>query len=88
MLNFVFLTTSLSTASLKFFKSTGTVFSLPTSKSPTFVFILFKIVGTLTSLLISSLLTSAFKEMKSFLAAKSDLSTPVAYSNSFFSRII
>ena len=66
MLNFVFLITSLSTTSLNFFKSTGTVFSLPTSKSSTFAFKLFKLVRTFTSLLMSSLSTSAFKAMKSF----------------------
>ena len=53
MLNFVFLTTSLSTTSLNFFKSIGTVFNLPTSKSSTFVLKLLKLVGT--SLLVSSL---------------------------------
>ena len=83
MLNFVFLTTSLSTASLHIFKSRGTVFNLPTSTSSTFVFKLFKIVEKLTNLLIFSLSTSAFKATKSFLAAKSDVSTPVACSNSF-----
>ena len=46
VLNFVFLTNSLSTTSLNLFKSTGTVFNLPTSKSFTFVFQLFKLVGT------------------------------------------
>ena len=62
MLNFLFFITSLSTASLNFFKSTGTVFNLPTSKSSTFVFILLELVGTLVSLLISSLSTSALKQ--------------------------
>ena len=83
MLNFVFLTTSLSTTSLSFFKPTRTVLNLPTSKSSTFVFKIFKLVETLTSSLMSSLLTSALKSVKSFLAAKSDLSMPVARSNSF-----
>ena len=41
-----------------------------------------KLVGTLTNLLISSLSTSAFKAIKSFLATKSDVSTPVACFNS------
>ena len=50
VLNFVFLTTSLSTTSLNFFKSTGTVFNLPRSKSSTFVFRLFRVVGTLVGL--------------------------------------
>ena len=44
VLNFVILTTSLSTTSLNLFKATGTVFNLPTSKSFTFVFKLFKII--------------------------------------------
>ena len=78
--SFVFLTTSLSTASLK---SIGTVFNLPTSNSSYFVFKLFKLVETFTSLLISSLSTSTFKAIKYFLAAKSEISTPVAWSNSF-----
>ena len=69
-LDFLFLTTSLSTTSLNFFKSTGKVFNLPTSKSSTFVFKLFKLVGTLVSLLMSSLSTLAFNAIKSFLAAK------------------
>ena len=69
-LYFLFLTTSLSTTSLNFFKSTGKVFNLPTSKSSTFVFKLFKLVGTLVSLLMSSLSTLAFNAIKSFLAAK------------------
>ena len=59
--------------SLIFFKSTGTVYTLPTGKCSTFVFKWFKIVGTLTNLLMSSLSTSTFK----------DVSTPVAWSNSF-----
>ena len=79
----MFLTNSLSTRSLNLFKSTGTVFSLPTAKSSTFVFKLFTLVGTLVSLLMSSLSTSAFKARKSLLAAKSDVSKPVACSNSF-----
>ena len=83
MYNFVFLTTSLSTASFNFLKSTGTVFNLPTSKSSTFVFKLFKPVETLVNLLMCSLSTSAFKAIESFLAAKSDISIPVACSNSF-----
>ena len=51
--------------------STGIVFTLPRSKSSTFVVKLFKIVGTLTNLLMSSLSNSTFKAIKSFLAAKS-----------------
>ena len=66
MLNFVFLATSLCTISFNFFKSTGPPFNLPTSKSSNFVFILFKLVGTLVSLLMSSLSTSAFRAIESF----------------------
>ena len=66
VLNSVFLTTSLSTTSLHFFTSTVTVFNLKTSKSSTFIFILFKLVRTLTSSLMSSLSISDFKVMKSF----------------------
>ena len=73
LLNFAFLMTSFYTTSLM---STGTVFNLPTSKSSTFIFKLFKLVGTLVSLLLSSLSTAAFKVIKSFLAAKSDVSCP------------
>ena len=69
VLNFAFYTTSSSTTSLNFFKSTGTVFNLPASKLATFVFELFPLFGTLTSLLMSSLSTSAYKTIKSFLAA-------------------
>ena len=58
-------------------KSKEKVFNLPTSKSSTFVFKLFKLAETLTKLLISSLLTSVFKATKSFLAAKPDVSTLV-----------
>ena len=79
VLNLVLLTTSLSTTSLNVFMSTGTVFNLPTSKSSTFDFKLFQLVGTSKNLLMSSLSTSAFKAIKSFLAAKSDVSTPVAW---------
>ena len=39
VLNFVFLITALSTTSLNFFKSTGTVFDLPASKSFSFFFV-------------------------------------------------
>ena len=68
VLNFAFLTTCLSTTSYSFFKSTGTVFYLLTSK-------LFKLLGTLTKLLMSSMSTSTFKVI--------NLSTPVACSNYF-----
>ena len=78
MLNFVFLTTLLSTTSLNFFKPERTIFNLPRSKSCTFVFKLFKLVGILVSLLVSSLSVPALKAIKSFLADKSDVSMPVA----------
>ena len=74
MLNFVFLSTSLSTTSLH--QTIGTVF-----KSSNFVFKLCKQVETLTNLSISSLLTSTLKARKSFLAAKVDVSMPAACSN-------
>ena len=60
------------------------MFNLPTSELSTSVFKLFKLVGTLVSLLMSSLLTSAFNSIKYILAATSDLSMPVTCSNSFF----
>ena len=66
LLNFVFLITSLSTTSLSFFKSIGTVFNITTSKASTFVFKLFKRAGKFTSLLMSSLPTSAFKAINLF----------------------
>ena len=77
----VFLTTCLLTTSLIFFKSA--VFYLSTSKSYDLVFKLFKPVGALNNLLTSSLLTSAFRAMKSFSTAKLDISTPVTSSNYF-----
>ena len=83
MWNFLSLTNLLSTQSLNFFKPTETVFILLTYKSSTFVLKLLKLVGTLVSLSMSSLPTSAFKAIKSFLAAKSDASMPIAYSYSF-----
>ena len=58
-------------------------FNLPTSKSFTFAFKLFKLLRTITNLLISSLSTSAFKAIKYFLVAKSDVSTHATCSNSF-----
>ena len=73
--NFMFLITSLSTASMNFFKSSGTIFKLATSKSSIFVFKLFKLLGKLTNLAMSKLSTSAFKAIKSF-SAKSDASLP------------
>ena len=48
-----------------------------------FVLKLCKLVETLANLLMSNLSTSTVKAIKSFLAAKSDVSTPVACSNSF-----
>ena len=76
----MFLATSLSTTSLNFFTSTGTVFNLPASKSSTFVFELFKLRRILAGLFTSSLSTSAFKAIKYCLAAKPDASLPVARS--------
>ena len=58
LLNFAFLTTSLSTTSLIFFKSAGTAFNLLTPKSSTFVFKLLKLVRTLSNLLMLNLSTS------------------------------
>ena len=80
---FVFLTTSLSTTSFIFYKFTGTVFKLPASKSFTFIFKSFKLVRTLVIFLISSFLSSSFKAIKSFLAAKSDVSMSAACCNSY-----
>ena len=77
-MNFVILITSLCTTLFNLFKSTGSVFNLPTTKSSTFGFELFKLVGTLTILLMSSFSTPAFEAIKSFLAATSDVSMSVA----------
>ena len=79
----MFLATFLSTTSLNFFKTTGTVFKLPTSKPSTFVSKLSKLVGTLTNFLISSLPTSALKATKSCLAAKLNALVPVTSFNHF-----
>ena len=59
------------------------MFNLPASKSSSFVFKLFKLVGTSINLLMSSLSTSAFKATKTFLADKLDVPTLVACSSSF-----
>ena len=83
VLNFVISTKSLSTTLLNFFKPRGTVFKLSTSKSSYFVSKLFKLLGTLPNLLLSSLSTSDLKAMKPSLAAKSDVLTPVSWSHSF-----
>ena len=66
VLNFSFLPTLSSTTSLYFVTSTVTAVNLPIPKSSTFVFKLFKLVGTLIIQLMSSLTTSAFKATKSF----------------------
>ena len=66
VLNFIFLTTSSSTTTRNFSRSAGEVYHLPTSKLSSFVLKLFKLVVTLTSLLMFSLSTSAFKEINSF----------------------
>ena len=55
ILIFVFLTTSLSTRSIYFFKSVKIVLNLRTSKLSIFFFKLFELVGTLVSLLMSNL---------------------------------
>ena len=62
LLNFVFLTVSLSSTLLIFLKSTGIDFNLPTSKSFIFGLKLLKLVGTLASLLKSSFLISVSKQ--------------------------
>ena len=69
----MFLTISLLTTEEQ---STGTVFNLLKSKSSTFVFKLFKPDWTLTHLLMSILITSAFKAIKYVFAAKLDVSSP------------
>ena len=66
VLIFSFSKTLLSTVSLNVFKSTGSVFNFPISKSSTFVLKLFRLVGTLTSLIISYLSTSDFIAIKCF----------------------
>ena len=68
---------------IHYIRSTETVFNLPLSKSFTLVFMLFKLARALTSLLMPSFSTSVFKTIKALLAAKSDVSVPVAYSYSF-----
>ena len=45
---------------LIYFNSTRTVFNLPTSKSPTFIFKLFKVVETLANLAKSNFPTKLF----------------------------
>ena len=74
---------SLLTMSLIFLKSTGTGLNFSAPESSTFVFKLFKLLGTLTNLLISSLTISALKAINSLLAAKLNVSAPVASSNSY-----
>ena len=64
MFNFMFLITSLSTTSIKL--GTGTVFNLQRYKSFNVVFKLFKVVGTLTNLLMKSFSTSVLNAMKYF----------------------
>ena len=68
-LHIVFLTTSLSTILLNFYKSTGTGFNLSTSNLSTLFFKVFNLLGTFYNLSISNLSTSDFKLAKlSFLA--------------------
>ena len=83
MLNVVFLQLYYLLQHLSFFKSAVTVFNLPTSNSSMIVFKLLKLVGILAGLFISSLITSAFKAIESFLATKSDVSMLVTCSNLF-----
>ena len=71
--NFAFFATSFFTKSSSF-KFEQTVFNLTTFKSSTFGFKLFRLVGTLTYLLIPSLSASVFKRIRSCLAAKLDVS--------------
>ena len=73
-LDFVFLTTSLTTK--VFFKSEE------------FVFTSFKPVETLTNYLLPSLSTSAFKAIKSLSVVNVHVSIPVVLFNFFFSGII
>ena len=83
VLNFVFLTTSLSVTLLNFVKTIEKILNLPTSKSSTFDFELFISGGTITNLWMFSLSTLAVKAIKFSLAANSDVSTPLAFANSF-----
>ena len=83
VLNSVLFTICLFTTLFDFFKSIVTVVSLSKSKSFTFTYKFFKLVGTLTNSAMSNFLTSAFKRIRSFLAAKSDVSTSVTWSNYF-----
>ena len=74
---------SLATASLNFFRS-AEQFSIYQHLNHLLLFYkCFKLVATTVSLLMSSLSASAFKAIKPFLAAKADVSMPVACCNSF-----
>ena len=66
-----------------FFKSTEIVFNLSASNSFSVVFKLFKLVIALTNLLMCKLSTSAFKAVKSTLAAELDVLTPATSFNFF-----
>ena len=79
----MFLTTLLSTTSFRFFISRGLVLNLPTVNSSTFDYNVLKLVETLAFLSMSNLSTLPFKATKAFLAARSDVSMPVACSDSF-----
>ena len=76
MLNFVFLTTWLSTTSLNFFNFIVTVFHSSRLKLSTSIVRLFKLDGTLISLAMFSLSTSVSTAINPFLAAESEISTP------------
>ena len=71
------------TTSLRFFNFTGTAYKLPASILSNFVFLLFKPVERLISLL-SSVPTSVFKRKSFLLAAKLVVSTPAASFNYFW----
>ena len=75
----VFLTTSLSTTTLNFFKSTGIGFNLPTFTLATLLFKLFEALGTIFNSSISNSSTSDFKLDKSYFLENFDVSRPAAF---------
>ena len=83
VLIFGFFETFLLTTFLIFLEVLRTLVTLLTSKLSTFVIKLFKLVGKLIYLATFSLSTSAFKVIKTCLAAKSDVLTSVGCFNSF-----
>ena len=80
LLNFAFLTSSLSKTLLSFFKPTGIFFSLSASVLFTLDSILFKSVRTVVNLSISHFSTSDFKLAKSTFFANDNVPPPVAFS--------